>query len=197
MKQIELLMERIPSLAGQADAIRAAVEAICTMYRTGGKVLLCGNGGSAADCEHISGELLKGFLKKRPYNENDAAFDKLQQGIAAIPLSSLSAAISAFANDVDPELVFAQLVGALGKSEDVFWGISTSGNSKNVVAAAKIAKARGMKTIALTGKNGGALAMLCDIAICVPEEETYRIQELHLPVYHAICAQCEDLLFKE
>lgn len=197
MNYIETLIARFPELRVCADAIEQTVNAICDMKAVDGKVLLCGNGGSAADCEHISGELLKGFLKKRPYLQEDEAFAKLQQGIAAIPLSSLSSALSAFANDVDAELVFAQLVGALGTKNDRFWAISTSGNSKNVVAAAKTAKAIGMQTIALTGKGGGALAEICDIVIAVPETETYRIQELHLPVYHAICAECENRLFEE
>lgn len=196
MNYIENLIVRIPAFASQKEAIEAAVDAICEMYRNGGKLLLAGNGGSAADCEHISGELLKGFLKKRPYPGENPALVKLQQGIAAIPLPSLSSSVTAFMNDVAPSLVFAQLVGALGQEKDVFFGISTSGNSKNIIAAVETAKARGLKTIALTGKSGGAVAKLCDIAICVPEDETYLIQELHLPVYHAICAECEERIFE-
>ncbi len=196
MNYIENLIVRIPAFASQKEAIEAAVDAICEMYRNGGKLLLAGNGGSAADCEHISGELLKGFLKKRPYPGENPALVKLQQGIAAIPLPSLSSSVTAFMNDVAPSLVFAQLVGALGQEKDVFFGISTSGNSKNIIAAVETAKARGLKTVALTGKSGGAVAKLCDIAICVPEDETYLIQELHLPVYHAICAECEERIFE-
>ena len=196
MNYIENLIVRIPAFASQKEAIEAAVDAICEMYRNGGKILLAGNGGSAADCEHISGELLKGFLKKRPYPGENPALVKLQQGIAAIPLPSLSSSVTAFMNDVAPSLVFAQLVGVLGQEKDVFFGISTSGNSKNIIAAVETAKARGLKTVALTGKSGGAVAKLCDIAICVPEDETYLIQELHLPVYHAICAECEERIFE-
>ncbi len=200
MNYITDTLNRYPTLSVCEKNIIAAVDAICTMYKNGNKLLLCGNGGSAADCEHISGEFLKGFMKKRPYDENELNLEediltKLQKGIPAIPLTSLTASLSAFANDVDPMLCYAQLVGALGKENDVFLGISTSGNAKNVALAAKTAKALGIKTIALTGKNGGHLKDICDIVIIVPEDETYKIQELHLPVYHAICAQVEENLF--
>ncbi len=193
-------LKRYPALSICEKDICAAVDTICNMYKSENKLLLCGNGGSAADCEHISGEFLKGFIKKRPYSENEIninseIFSKLQKGIPAIPLTSLTASLSAFANDVDPMLCYAQLVGALGKENDVFLGISTSGNAKNVALAAKCAKALGIKTIALTGKDGGLLKDICDISIIVPENETYKIQELHLPVYHAICAQVEENLF--
>jgi len=192
-------LERYPCLQGCKKDIEAVVDAICDMYKNGKKLLLCGNGGSAADCEHISGEFLKGFIKKRPYTEDESeSYDilkKLQKGIPAIPLTSLTASLSAFANDVDPKLCYAQLVGALGKKDDVFLGISTSGNSANVVLAAKAAKALGLKAVALTGENGGLLDQICDISIKVPETETYKVQELHLPVYHAICAQVEENLF--
>lgn len=200
MNYILNTIKRYPVLeVCQAD-IQATVDEICNMHKNGNKLLLCGNGGSAADCEHISGEFLKGFIKKRPYNENELNLEedflrKLQKGIPAIPLTSLTASLSAFANDVDPILCFAQLVQALGSKNDVFLGITTSGNSKNVVFAAKTAKALGLKTIGLTGENGGLLNQICDICIKVPENETYKIQELHLPVYHAICAQVEENLF--
>lgn len=197
MKYLEELLERYPSLKDCQGNIEMAVCAIDKMHKEGNKLLLCGNGGSAADCSHISGEFLKGFLKKRPYPAGDPAFEGLQQGIAAIPLNSLDALISAFANDVDADLAYAQLVGVLGRSGDVFWGISTSGNAKNVCAAARVAKALGMVTISMTGEGGGVLAELCDIAIKAPERETFKIQELHLPIYHAICAQCEEDFFKE
>ncbi|MBO5252422.1 MAG: SIS domain-containing protein, partial [Clostridia bacterium] len=164
-------------------------------------------GGSAADAEHIAGELLKGFLLKRTptgellnalsvqMGEEDAI--KLQQGISAVPLPSLVGVGSAFCNDVDPALVYAQLVLTLGRKEDVLFCISTSGNSKNVVQAAKAAKSLGICTVALTGASGGALKSICDVSICVPETETYRVQEYHLPVYHAICAQVEETLYGE
>ena len=193
MNHIEKLINRIPALAPLEAEIEGAVTAICEMHRAGGKLLLCGNGGSAADCEHISGELLKGFLQKREPRENVPSV--LQQGVAAIPLPSLSASLSAFANDVEPSLVYAQLTYALGRPGDVFMGISTSGNSKNVVEAAEVARRLGLVTIALTGASGGKLADICHVTIRVPENETYLVQELHLPVYHAICAEVEERLF--
>ena len=195
MNHIEKLIERMPALAGCADAMCAAVDAICRAHLAGGKILLCGNGGSAADCEHISGELLKGFLLPRPAEEGYP--DVLQRGVCAIPLTSMSAALSAFANDCDPALVFAQLTYAMGRAGDVFVGLSTSGNSQNVVEAAKVARRAGLVTVALTGESGGALLDLCDVTIRVPAKETYLVQEYHLPVYHALCAEVEARLFGE
>ena len=193
MNHIDVLIERIPALAGCADGMSKAVEAICRTHLAGGKILLCGNGGSAADSEHISGELLKGFLLPRHAEEGYP--EALQRGLCAIPLTSMSAALSAFANDCDPSLVFAQLTYAMGRAGDVFVGLSTSGNSKNVVEAAKVAKKTGLITIALTGDGGGALLDICDVTIRVPAKETYLVQEYHLPVYHAICAEIEARLF--
>ena len=195
MNHIEKLIERMPELSGCAEAMYKAVEAICRTHLAGGKILLCGNGGSAADCEHISGELLKGFLLPRHAEEGYP--DALQRGLCAIPLTSMSAALSAFANDCEPALVFAQLTYAMGRAGDVFVGLSTSGNSKNVVEAARVAKTLGLVTVGLTGAKGGLLADICECVIRVPETETYRIQEYHLPVYHAICAEVEALLFGE
>lgn len=204
MKHIDILIERYPQLAPLREDIQNTVIAICEMHKNGGKLLLCGNGGSCADCEHISGELLKGFLSKRPLTAEDfpdgsldtETISKLQKGIGAIPLPSLSALLTAFSNDVDPSLGFSQLVLALGKKSDVFLGISTSGNAANVATAAKVAKAMGITTVGLSGGTGGKLKEICDICICVPEKETFKVQELHLPVYHAICAQCEELCFQ-
>lgn len=201
MNYVEDTVKRYPVLEACADDIQAAVQMISDMYERGSKLLLCGNGGSCSDCEHISGEFLKGFLKKRPYAENELDLEseilqKLQKGIPAIPLTSLTASLSAFNNDVDPNLSYAQLVQALGSLGDVFLGISTSGNAKNVAFAAKTAKAKGLFTIGLTGEKGGLLKDICDICIKVPENETYKIQELHLPVYHAICAQVEENFFE-
>lgn len=193
MKHIDTLISRYPVLAPLRESIVQAVKMIEDMHFSGGKLLLCGNGGSAADCEHISGELLKGFLLPRP--QHICGFEKLQGGIAAIPLPSLSALISAFSNDVAPELVYAQLTNVLAAENDVLFCISTSGNSKNVVLAAHLAKIKNIKTIALTGRDGGELKQLCTACICVPETETFKVQELHLPVYHAICAQCEEDIF--
>lgn len=203
MRHIKLLIDRYPQLAACEKDIMQAVEAIVSMHKAGGALLLCGNGGSAADCEHISGELLKGFLLKRPLNASDRngisneIAERLQGGIRAIPLTSLSALGTAFSNDVDAELVYAQLVSVLGDDKGVFLGISTSGNAKNVCAAAEVARARGMKTVGLTGASGGRLAELCDLTVRVPEKETFKVQELHLPVYHSICAEVEEIVFGE
>ena len=201
MKHIDLLIERYSCLEVCREDIEAAVEATVRMHGVGGKLLLAGNGGSAADCEHISGELLKGFLLERKPTEDELEgldpdiASGLQRGVAAIPLTSLTALSTAFANDACPENVFAQLVFALGRRGDVFLGISTSGNAENVCRAAETARARGLLTVAMTGESGGRLARICNISIRVPENETYKIQELHLPVYHAICAQVEEILF--
>lgn len=201
MKHIDVLIERYPALSVCREQIETVVSAFVEMHKNGGALLLCGNGGSAADCEHISGELLKGFLLKRPLNDTEKLgisseiSEKLQGGIKAIPLTSLSALGTAFSNDVDADLVYAQLVSVFGGENDVFLGISTSGNAKNVCAAADVARARGLKTFGLTGVSGGRLADICDCTIKVPECETFKIQELHLPVYHAICAQVEEIVF--
>ena len=193
MNHIENLSKRFPTLSATVGDIEAVVEIICRMHRERGKLLLCGNGGSAADCEHISGELLKGFLLRRE-NEGEVA-SCLQQGVAAIPLPSFSASLSAFANDVEPSLIYAQLVYALGRQGDVWMGLSTSGNSKNVVEAARVARSMGLVTVGLTGESGGELSSLCDVTVRVPASETYLVQEYHLPVYHAICAEVEQRLF--
>lgn len=201
MKYVDLLIERYPSLSVCRDEIETVISSIVDMHKKGGTLLVCGNGGSAADSEHITGELLKGFLLKRPLTEKESegitadVAQKLQGGIKAIPLTSLSALGTAFSNDVDADLVYAQLVSVFGGKNDVFLGISTSGNAKNVCYAAEVAKARGMKAFGLTGIGGGRLAGLCDATIKVPEKETFKVQELHLPVYHAICAQVEEIIF--
>ena len=200
MNQIEKIINENPALAPCRAAMDQIVSAIVTMHRAGGKLLLCGNGGSASDCEHISGELLKGFLSKRPIGDELPMLDgdiraKLQRGIGAVPLPSLSALSTAFSNDVDPMLTFAQSVYALGQKGDVVLGLSTSGNAKNVVAALKVAKAMGLTTVAMTGESGGEMKKIADITLCVPETETYKVQQLHLPAYHAICAEAERILF--
>ena len=204
MNYLDNLTERYPELAPLKEKIGAAVDMIIESYKNGGKVLLCGNGGSAADSEHISGELLKGFMElRRPEGDELLALTealgedavKLQRGVAAVPLTSLSASLSAFANDVDPELVFAQLTYALGKRGDVLICLSTSGNSKNVVKAARVARALGIKTIGMSGESGGAFLSICDITVNAPSSETYKVQEYHLPIYHAICAEVERILF--
>lgn len=205
---IELLMQRYLALEACRTDIEAAVGALIACYEQGGKLLLCGNGGSCADSDHIAGELLKGFLKKRPLSAEQATsmkascpalsshlLKKLQGGLPAIPLTAMTALFTAFCNDVDPELVYAQQVLALGKPGDVLIGISTSGNAKNVAAAAKVAKGLGVTVIGLTGRDGGVLKEVADICVCVPETETYKVQELHLPVYHCLCLMLEEYFF--
>lgn len=179
-------------------------------YLQGGKVLVCGNGGSAADSEHIVGELMKGFLLKRKIpaikiNKLKAAFpddweylaNNLQGALPAISLVSQIALSSAYINDMSADMVYAQQVYGYAREGDILIGISTSGNSRNVVNASKVAKVLGVRTIGLTGKNGGMMNKYCDVIITVPETETYRIQELHIPVYHALCAMVEAAFFQE
>jgi len=202
------LLERYPVLTECKDDIEAARDALCSCYAKGGKLLLCGNGGSCADCDHISGELLKGFLKKRELSSEkmmqmkkncdiieEELLEKLQGGLPAIPLTALTAVNTAFCNDVDPELIYAQALMGLGREGDILFAMSTSGNSKNVYAAAKTAKALGLTVIGLTGKKGGKLKDIADICVKVPEDETFKIQELHLPVYHYLCAAVEEYFF--
>ena len=199
----ELLM-RYPCLEAVIDSIDAAAQMMVDTYKNGGTVLVCGNGGSCADSDHIVGELMKGFLSLRPMSEEQKSrmsdildediLTKLQRGIPAISLPSQSAVISAYANDVDPELVYAQLVFGYGKKQDMLIGLSTSGNSKNVVAAAKVARAMGIKTLALTGARDSRLSELCDVTVKAPEIETFKVQELHLPIYHYLCAYVEKYL---
>lgn len=204
------LIERYPSLNAIKDDIIKATDEIIRCYENSGKVLLCGNGGSCADCEHIVGELMKGFLKLRPISDSkkaemkalspladDILLSKLQGGLPAISLPSMTALNSAFCNDVDPELIYAQPLMALGNKGDVLIAISTSGNSKNVFGAVKVAKALGVTVIGLSGNTGGKLMEYADICICAPEEETFKIQELHLPIYHYICAEVEEHFFKK
>lgn len=201
MKQ-ELLM-RYPNLEACIEDIEKAKDAMIACYEQGGKILLCGNGGSSADCEHIAGELMKGFLKKRPVlgderlKEFDEVFLKrLQGGLPAIALPSMTGVNTAFANDVDPEMVYAQAVLALGKENDILIGLSTSGNAANVANALKVAKALNMTVIGLSGGTGGKMKEISDICICAPEKETFKIQELHLPIYHYLCAMVEDYFYK-
>lgn len=209
-KHVELLVERYPILKGIQDNIYETYEVMKTCYENGGKLLVAGNGGSAADSEHIVGELMKGFVKKRKVDPYFAAAlkvvdeetgsqlaDMIQMGLPAIALTGHNALTTAYMNDMDPLFCFAQQLNGYGKSGDVFLGISTSGNSKNVYAAAVVAKAKGMKVIGLAGRDGGKLAEISDVAIVVPVQETYQIQELHLPIYHALCLMLEDYFYKE
>ena len=198
------LIKRYPVLSECIEDIEKAKDALIECYKNGGKLLLCGNGGSCADCDHIVGELMKGFLKLRSLSDekkaemrsrcsvvDDELLSKLQGGLPAISLPSITALNTAFCNDVAPELMYAQSLMALGRKNDVLLAISTSGNSKNVFAAVKVAKALGIRVIGLTCKTGGKLKETADICICVPETETFKIQELHLPIYHYLCAKVE------
>jgi D-sedoheptulose 7-phosphate isomerase len=197
-EHLEALVERLPALASTQADIGRAFDALTSCFRAGGKLLVCGNGGSAADADHISGELLKGFLSRRPL---DAPLrgalppplgELLQKALPAIPLGNFMSLSTAFGNDVEPQACFAQLTLALGRPGDVLWGISTSGNARNVAWACETARAVGMTTIGLTGRSGGRLAVLVDICIRVPSERTPEIQEFHLPVYHCLCAMLEE-----
>ena len=197
---MENLLKRYPSLALCREDIEKALELMIDTYKNGGKVLVCGNGGSAADSEHIVGELMKGFMLKRTVTDEripEHLRCGLQGALPAISLPSQSAILSAFINDVDPEMMYAQLVYGYAKENDLVIGLSTSGNSKNVVNAIEVAKCVGAKTLALTGEKESKLSELCDVCIKVPETETYKIQELHLPVYHYLCAQIEADVFGE
>ena len=205
---LDLLVERYPVLAPLKGDIYTAYTMLRDCYEAGGKLLLAGNGGSCADAEHIVGELMKGFKlprKLRPemceqLTEADPERGPvlaacLQQGLPAIALSSHQALNTAFMNDVDGNLMFAQQLGVLGCPGDVFLAISTSGNSKNVYDACVMAKAKGMKIIALSGKTGGRLKNIADLSLIMPSDETYMIQELHLPVYHCLCLMLEEHFF--
>lgn len=194
------LFTRYPALSVCEQDIQKALRLIIDTYENGGKVLVCGNGGSAADSEHIVGELMKGFLKKRPVTDERIPEDlqkKLQGSLPAISLPSQCAILSAFINDVAPENAYAQLVYGYAKEHDLLIGISTSGNSENVVNAVRVAKALNIRTISLTGARESKLSELSDVTVRVPETETYKVQELHLPVYHYLCAACEEHFFDE
>ncbi len=205
------LYEHYPELSGLSEAADAALALTVSTFREGGRMLLCGNGGSAADCDHIVGELAKGFLTRRPLSESvretlslsllpddpDLALlcEKLQGGLPAVSLPSQTALVSAFCNDVDPVLVYAQLTLALGKKGDLLVCLSTSGNSRNVVLAAKTARARGMRVLSLVGARSCKLDELSDVILHAPATDTYRVQEYHLPLYHWLCAGVEQELF--
>ena len=193
-----MLYETYPALSVCRDDIEKAIEQMLHTYRQGGKLLLCGNGGSAADSDHIVGELMKGFLLPRPVTDErlpQRLRRGLQGSLPAISLPSQSAVLSAFCNDVDPEMMYAQLVYGYGRPGDLVVGISTSGNSKNVVNALEVAKCLGLSTLALTGEKESRLSQLADVTIRVPAVETYLVQEYHLPVYHYLCARVEQAMF--
>ena len=202
------LIARYPILTIATDSIARAYETIADCFAAGGKLLIAGNGGSAADAEHIVGELMKSFCLPRPMS---AAFreaaesadpemgrvlgEGLQQGLPAIALSAHTALGTAWMNDCDPALVFAQQVAGYGRPGDVLLGITTSGNSLNIRYAAVAARAAGLKVLSLTGAPGGKIAALSDVCIHVPATETFKVQELHLPVYHCLCLMLEERFF--
>ncbi|MBR2992899.1 MAG: SIS domain-containing protein [Clostridiales bacterium] len=207
-KHIDLLIKRYPVLNSVKQDIYDAYLIMEECYENDGKLLIAGNGGSAADSEHIAGELMKRFKTPRPVTQELAQKLKtidpirgenlaknLERGLMAIPLVAHEALSTAYINDVDGLGVFAQQLFGFGRSGDVFLGISTSGNSDNVLSATVVARALGMKVIGLTGENGGELADVADVTVKVPETETYMIQELHLPVYHCWCLMLEDRFF--
>lgn len=205
---IDLLVSRYPELAVCREDIQKAYALLEKTYTAKGKLLVCGNGGSAADAEHIVGELMKGFASERKLDkdlcEKLQAIDpemgsilsqNLQGALPAIALDGHIALSTAYMNDCEPLLCFAQQVNGFGVADDVLLGISTSGNSKNVLYAATLAKAKGMKVIGLTGEKESKLSDLADVCIRVPRQETYQIQELHLPVYHTLCLMLEERFF--
>ncbi|HIZ20817.1 MAG TPA: SIS domain-containing protein [Firmicutes bacterium] len=206
---LENLIQTRPALAPCREDIAGAYRLLAGVFRAGGKLLLCGNGGSAADCGHIAGELMKGFLRRRPLppslrqalcsqgEEGERLAGRLQGALPCIDLTGHAPLSTAFANDVDPALIFAQQVCGYGRPGDALLAISTSGNAENVRFAVRTAKAMGLMTLGLTGRKGGWLAENAGCCIRVPEDETFRVQELHLPVYHALCAMLEAEFFDE
>ena len=207
-EHVELLIARYPMLEGCEDSIIRAYFLLEESYSKGNKLLVAGNGGSAADSEHIVGELMKGFklprkldaeISQKLIDESEelgkTLVENLQGALPAIALDGHPALSTAYMNDCEPLLCFAQQVNGFGRKSDVFLGISTSGNSRNILYAATVAKAKGMKVIGLTGEKDSKLSEISDTCIQVPETETYKIQELHLPVYHCLCLMLEDTFF--
>jgi len=205
---LDRLIERYPSLEVCKDQIKKAGEMLIRSYKNNGQLLACGNGGSSSDSDHIVGELMKSFSKKRPidFNLADALksvskergslmASKLEMGLPAISLNAHSALVSAVSNDIGGDFIFAQQVIGYGRKGDVLLGISTSGNSQNVVDACIVAKAKGVKVITLTGEKGGKMKEFADVAICVPSTCTPDVQEFHLPIYHALCIMVEETFF--
>ena len=206
----DTLFIRYPSLEPCKDNIYKAFELLRETAVNSNTLYLAGNGGSAADSEHIVGELMKSFMAKRPIDtklaeklksmygkEGENLSLDLEGGFRAVSLPSLISLSTAIINDVNSDVMFAQMLNSIGVEGDVFWGISTSGNSKNIVKAAMLAKAKGLKVMALVGQKECKLDSLCDVIIHVPETETYKVQELHLPVYHALCAMLESEFYKK
>lgn len=207
-KHIKELIKRYPLLSEASSDIINAFDVLFNSYQNGGKLLVAGNGGSAADAEHIVGELMKRFVIPRPispelscklkeidYERGTYLANNLEEGLMAIPLVSHTALSTAYLNDVDGNGIFAQQLLGYGREGDVFLGISTSGNSENVILSAIVAKAIGMKVIGLTGESGGKLATYSDVCIKAPHTETFLIQELHLPIYHCLCLMLEEAFY--
>ena len=205
---IDQLCERYPSLNGVRPAIEDACTQMIACYEQGSKILVCGNGGSCSDSEHIVGELMKSFELKRPIKHavkeklavisperGSYLAQHLQQGLPAISLTAHAALITAVANDIDGDIIFAQQVIGYGKKNDILLGISSSGNSQNVLDACIVAKAMDLKVIGLTGETGGKMKEFCDTLINVPGRRTFMVQELHLPVYHVLCLAVEHHFF--
>ncbi len=200
MDHLSNLFARYPKLEGQRTEIAAALELLINCFKQQGKLLTCGNGGSAADADHIVGELMKGFyLPRKLSSEEQRRFgevgDKLQGALPAVSLTQQAALLSALANDVSADMVYAQQVYGYGCPQDVLIGISTSGNASNVIRALEVARAKGMSTILLTGANGGKGAALADVTIKAPATITAEVQEYHLPIYHYLCAAVEAAFF--
>ena len=192
------LLERYPALSACEEQMNKALELMIDTYKNGGKILICGNGGSASDSAHIVGELMKGFKLLRKVEDERISPDLreyLQGALPAISLCSHEGLISAFANDVKPDMVYAQQVYGYAKPEDLVIGLSTSGNSANVVNAIRVANDMGVKTIGMTGAGGGKIADIATVTIKAPATETYKIQEYHLPIYHFLCAETERAFF--
>lgn len=200
---LEDLTVRLPKLNLCRESISLAFEALCGCFALGGKLMVCGNGGSGADAQHIVGELMKEFARKRELRGDlpvrlrqlfpeDRLETRLQAALPAVALGANQAFSSAYANDVDPEMVFAQELYGFGREHDILLALSTSGNSSNVLNAVKVAKAMGIQSIGICGRDGGMLRKLCDTCILLPETETYLVQELTLPVYHALCRMVEE-----
>lgn len=207
-EHISLLVRRYPALSIVSEEVRRACDLLQMCFANGGKLLLCGNGGSASDCDHIVGELVKAFRIPRPLATPDrdklaqiggaqgqVVAAQLQGGLPALNLAAQSAILTAVANDISAEMIFAQQMFAYGRAGDVLIGISTSGNSADVVNALITAKAVGIGTIGLTGETGGKINLFCDVLIRVPAATTADIQEFHLPIYHTICSALEDAFF--
>ncbi|WP_256761899.1 SIS domain-containing protein [Cohnella sp. WQ 127256] len=205
---LQVLQTKYPELRECLPEIQQSFSLLESCYRHYGKVLVAGNGGSAADSEHIVGELMKGFMLTRPVppsfrhqfaqlfpEETDEVCNGLQGALPAISLVSHSAFMTAYSNDVDSDMVFAQQVYGYGNEGDVFLSLSTSGNSRNIIRALQIAKAKGMKTVGLTGSSGGQMKALCDVTITVPYHQTPDVQERHLPIYHTLCIMLEEVFF--